>query len=369
MPTFGAVDQLPKLARVQEPEWREKIEKHLARLKLDNPYQRRTGLFNLLLDEENYEVELMTPKEALEALKGLRSEDQWPDWMWKEIVAVTDLRLQEVKTDQWEKLTPEQQQAKSSAEWSKYREVMNKWKQDHLVGWREEHERNATNVVSRAVCNEVAEHIQHLRGHKGGAGLASKPDWYRGEENKAKGSSNPDRAYLIKPRKLEEYRVGASILWVQYRSDNSKPWNLVQDFTTSGGDRLVPAEYLTRKPGPGMWIYAGGGTTRRRTAVNDKKMTITTNQTLYWLHEATVAEVAETAEGRVVLTFETALPYEDRRLSSVGLFKHYEHNILFDGGEDTYNGSFVGYVPEKPAGIPTKDLDEMLNWEHVLLKT
>jgi hypothetical protein len=29
------------------------------------------------------------------------------------------------------------------------------------------------------------------------------------------------------------------------------------------------------------------------------------------MHEATVAEVAETADGPVVLTFKTALPYDD----------------------------------------------------------
>jgi hypothetical protein len=26
-------------------------------------------------------------------------------------------------------------------------------------------------------------------------------------------------------------------------------------------------------------------------------------------------------------------------------------------------------VPDNPAGIPEQDLDEMLNWDHVLLKT
>jgi hypothetical protein len=111
----------------------------------------------------------------------------------------------------------------------KYREIMNKWKQDHLTGWRKEHEHNAELVVSRAVCNEVAEFIQHLRGHKGGAGLASKPDWYRGEEAKARGSTNPDKAYYIKPRKAEDYRVGASILWVRYRNDPPPMWNEVSD--------------------------------------------------------------------------------------------------------------------------------------------
>jgi hypothetical protein len=117
---------------------------------------------------------------------------------------------------------------------------------------------------------------------------------------------------------------------------------------------------LAGKPGS-PWSYKAGGTTRTNSVTR-------ATQYLAWLHEATVAMIADTAEGRVILTFETSLPYEDRRLSCVGLFKHTDYNLLFDGGEDTYNGSFVGYVPENQAGIPTKDLDDMLNWDHVLLK-
>ena len=366
----GSKVEPPKLAAVRDAKWKEKVDRQLVRIRSDNAYLRRIGLFNLMLDEANYEVENMTAAEALAQLELIKA--TLPEWMWNEISAVTDLRLKEAKDATWEKLTPEQQQERNSAEWAKYREIMNKWKQDHLTGWRQEHEHNVGVVVSRAVCNEVAEFIQHLRGHKGGAGLASKPDWYRGEENKYNSSPNKkpeeDHPYFLKPRKVEDYHVGASILWVQYRSDQSKPWNAVKDFTTSSGDRLVPNEYLGRRAETGKWMYMAGGVERKRTFMNERKRPLTTKQSLYWLHEATVAEVAETAEGKVVLTFETALPYEDRRLSSVGLFKHYEYNILFDGGEDSYNGSFVGYVPENKAGIQNEDLDDMLNWDHVLLE-
>lgn len=355
----GPTAEPPLLAKAQASKWKDKIANHLARMKMDNPYSRRAGLLNLMLDEESYEVDAMSAEDALAALEQMK--DTLPDWMWKEVSAVTNLRLKEAQDATWEKLTPEQQQERSSAESAKYREIMNKWKQDHLTGWRKEHEHNAELVVSRAVCNEVAEFIQHLRGHKGGAGLASKPDWYRGEEAKAKVSTNPDKAYYIKPRKVEDYRVGASILWVRYRNDPPPMWNEVKDSTTSGGDRMVPAEFLTGKTGS-AWTYKAGGVARVNKVTRQP-------QYLFWLHEATVADVAETAEGRVILTYETSLPYEDRRLSCVGLFKHYDYNLLFDGGEETYNGSFVGYVPENPAGIPTKDLDDMLNWEHVLLKS
>ena len=77
-----------------------------------------------------------------------------------------------------------------------------------------------------------------------------------------------------------------------------------------------------------------------------------------------MAEVAETVDGTVVLTFETALPYDDPRMSAVGVFKHDLHNLMFNGGEDAYNGSFVGYLPEGKA--PASDLEEMLDWNHIL---
>ena len=79
-----------------------------------------------------------------------------------------------------------------------------------------------------------------------------------------------------------------------------------------------------------------------------------------------MAEIAETADGMVALTFQTALPYDDPRLSAVGVFKHDIGNLMWDGGEETYNGSFVGYLPE--GQVPASDLDEMLDWNHILLK-
>jgi len=60
------------------------------------------------------------------------------------------------------------------------------------------------------------------------------------------------------------------------------------------------------------------------------------------------------------------LPYDDPRLSAVGVFKHTLDNLMWDGGEETYNGSFVGYLPE--GQVPASDLEEMLDWNHILLK-
>jgi hypothetical protein len=86
------------------------------------------------------------------------------------------------------------------------------------------------------------------------------------------------------------------------------------------------------------------------------------------MHEATVAAVEETAEGTVVLTFETALPYDDPSMATVGLFKRYLSDLTWDLGEDAYNPAFVGFVPER--ALPPNewaDIEEMLDWNHILL--
>ena len=364
----GTDHELPKFATAKDEDSREKIEAHLFHLKAGEVDSWRKGLLNLLLDEECYE---MTEQQALELLEDLRERGDIPDWMWKEISAMTELRLTEAKDQDWEKLTPAEQAQKNEAKWAKFRESMKKWREDHLTGWREEHDRSNELIVSRAVCNEVAEHILHLRGHRGPAGLASAADWFLNAAQKDKPLREKNGresyvSYFVKPKKIKDYRPGAAILWLKYRNDPPPQWNIVKPFKTDDGDKTLPSHYING----GRWDYKDkDGLVRSRTVENDKGMMIRRTEYLFWVHIATVADVAETAEGRLILTYETSLPYEDRRRSCVGVFKRLEHNLLFDGGEDTYNGSFVGYVPDNPLDIPTEDLDEMLNWDHVLLKT
>jgi hypothetical protein len=137
---------------------------------------------------------------------------------------------------------------------------------------------------------------------------------------------------------------------------------------TKAGDGLLPAEFMRGKAVPaaaGTWQYAmTDPITRTRLITGEKGSKVKQLQYLRWIHEATVADVAETADGWVVLTFETALPYEDRRVSAVGIFKHYLPDILSDGSEETYNRSFVGFVPE--GQVPLADLKNMLDWNKVL---
>ena len=78
-----------------------------------------------------------------------------------------------------------------------------------------------------------------------------------------------------------------------------------------------------------------------------------------------VAEVAETADGMTVLTFETALPGGDNATSAVGLFKTPLEWHLLDGTEDDYNRSFVGYIPESQP--PAEQLKTMLDWDKIFI--
>jgi hypothetical protein len=352
----------PKLALDTDPKSKEKVAVHLKGLK--SPYRRREALLDLLLEEEKYEIEAMSPEEALEALEAMRDEKTIPDWMWKEIVRLTDLRVKEANDPSWNKLSREEQDEKNEARYAEFRTIMNQWKQDHLTGWREEHDRSNRLIVTSSVCNEVAEQILHLRGHSPSGGLTGIVDWYMRIVNEGKVSGTP-RPYFafVKPGAEEQYREGANILWLRFVQERPNPWRVAKPLSVNG-DRLIPDQYRRSRAREGEWAYFESDVVSRRRTRKVEKRTVKDEQWLRWIHVATVAKVAETADGPVVLTFETALPYDDPSVSAVGIFKHDLRNLMWDGGEEYYNGSFIAYLPDGPA--PASDLKEMLDWNKIL---
>jgi hypothetical protein len=352
----------PKLAGAQEKEWRVKIGWYLPNLKVRDPKTRRQGLIDLSKVEDAYEIRSRATQEVLATLLSMKA--TFPGWAWKEIVKLTPLRVTEVSDPDWERLTPQEVEERNAQEGKDLRAVMDAWEKYNQSAWRDEHGRTQELIVTRLVCNETAEHCQHIRGHLPPGGLAARPQWYVDAESKSSG------AYYVKPTSEKDYTQGASVLWlrfVSFSTSNPSEWQIARQVETKQRVGLLPAEFIRKKAKDGEWVYNFAAvTTRSRTTITSDNQKVDEKQWLRWIHEATVAEVGETADGMVVLTFETALPGGDQATSAVGMFKNTLKWHLSDGTEDQYNRSFVGYVPEEQ--IPFEHLKTMLDWNKIFRK-
>jgi hypothetical protein len=363
---------VPKLARAAEKEWKNKVAMHMLSVKASGPKTRRAGITGLLAEEARYEEYSLSTEEALKKLEGMKA--QFPAWAWKEIVKLTPLRVNHVTDPNWEKLTPEEESARNSQEAMGLRMVIDAWKNYDPSAWRDEHGRSHELIVSRAVCNETAEHCQHIRGILPPGGLTPKPKWYSTHEAEKKLPG----AFYTRPASAADYVPGASIFWLRFVDKEPNAWQVAKDVKTKSGVGILPTATVgkikddrkkdTGKPTIMPWKYVGGEVVTRERTIIDPQTKAKTNQKqwLRWIHEATVAEVAETADGTMVITYETALPDDDKGTSSVGTFMMPLAWHLSDGTEDAYNRSFVGFVPEGQA--PVEHLKTMLDWNRILRK-
>ena len=366
----------PRLASATEKEWRDKIGWNLANLKAHGISTRRLGLTNMRKDEDAYEIHSKSTQEALDMLLALKA--TFPAWAWKEIVRVTPMRLTEVTAPGWEQLTPQEEQESYSQANYPLRSIIDAWINFDPPAWRPEHGRTHELIVSRAVCNETAEHVQHMRGHLPPGGLTPKPNWYLTNESQKTIPGTP-APYYVKATSAGQYTPGASVLWLRFVDKLPDPWQIARPVQTKDKVGLLPTAFTSGKTGgknDPKWTYKMGDViTRERILISEdkgvKKKTKTRQQQwLRWIHEATVAVVAETAEGTVVITYETALPDDYKGTSSIGIFKkplgYFLSDYMVEGNEDTYNRSFVGYVPE--GQLPMDDIKRMLDWNKILRK-
>jgi cation transport regulator ChaB len=378
----------PLLATATEKAWKQKVGWYMPNLKSPNPSTRRRGLTDLRKAEDEYETKSKPTQEVLDTLMSMKG--QFPAWAWKMIVELTPLRLTEVTAPGWESLTPEEEQESYKRENYPLRAILNAWITAHTTAWREQHGRSHELIVSRVVCNEAAEHIQHVRGHLPPGGLTAKPTWYRKNEDEKKIAGAP-APYYVKATSAEQYTPGASVLWLRFVDKQPDQWQIAKAVETKDKVGLLPDAFMGKsggekggRPGRGdiggakkastNWTYRVGDIiTRERFLVGEgkgvqKQSKAKQVQWLRWIHEATVAEVAETADGPTVITFETALPDDDKGTSSVGIFKkplrYFLSDFMVAGNEDSYNRSFVGYVPEGP--LPMEHLNQMLDWNKIL---
>ncbi|NWF65235.1 MAG: hypothetical protein HXY38_13130 [Chloroflexi bacterium] len=363
----GADPHKPALAKATEKTWQDKVALHMKSVKANGPRTKRAGLAALVEEETRYEFLSMTTDQALAKLEAMKP--QLPAWAWKWIVMLTSLRVHQATADGWETFTPEEDKIRFAD--TKLYPIFSKWASDNTGMWRPEHGRTQEIIVTRAVCNETAEHAQHIRGHLPPGGLTDNAARYV----KAAAEKIPG-AYFIKPTGAEHYTQGASIFWLRYVNSEPSVWQIPKPTQDSNGVGLVPAEFMGKRPQPKggknaapvpvPWEYKGGGMTRSRTTIGADKKKSTQSQWLRWIHEATVIEVVDTADGTYVYTFETSLPDDFAGTSCLGIFRNTLRWNLDDGTEDNYNRSFVGYVPE--GQVPLENLKPLMDWNRILLK-
>jgi hypothetical protein len=362
----GANPNKPALAKASEKAWKDKIALHMQGVKANGPKTKRAGLAALVEEEARYEFMSMTTDQALAKLEAMKS--QLPAWAWKMIVMLTSLRVNHVTDANWETFTPEEDKIRFA---DPLYPIFSKWASDNTGNWRPEHGRTHEVIVTRAVCNETAEHAQHIRGHLPPGGLTDNAARYvKLAAEKAPG------AYFIHATGAEHYTQGASIFWLRYVNSEPSVWQIPKPTKDSNGVGLVPAEFLGNRPKPkggknappaaAPWEYKGGGMTRTRTTIDAEKKKVTQNQWLRWIHEATVIEVTDIADGTYVYTFETSLPDDFRGTSCLGIFRNTLRWNLSDGDEDNYNRSFVGYAPE--GQVPLEHMKVMMDWNKIILK-
>ncbi|HSB03053.1 MAG TPA: hypothetical protein VLE49_20550 [Anaerolineales bacterium] len=363
----GTSPNKPALAKATEKIWKDKVAMHMQGVKANGPQSKRLGLAGLTEEEIRYEFMTLTTDQALAKLEALKP--QLPAWAWKWIVMLTPLRVKYVTAAGWETFTAEEDKVRFA---DKLYPLFSKWASDNIGMWRPEHGRTQEIIVTRAVCNETAEHAQHIRGHLPPGGLTDNAARYvKLAADKAPG------AYFIHPTGAGHYNQGASIFWLRYVNSEPSVWQIPKPTQDSNGVGLVSAEFLGKRPQSGggknaapipavPWDYKGGGFTRSRTTLDAEKKRVTQNQWLRWIHEATVIEVVDTADGTYVYTFETSLPDDFRGTSCLGIFRNTLRWHLDDGTEDNYNRSFVGYAPE--GQVPLGNLMPLLDWNRIILK-
>lgn len=364
----GSDPNKPALAKAMDKTWKDKAALHMKSVKANGPKTKRAGLAALAAEEARYELMSLTTDQALAKLEAMR--EQIPAWAWKWIVMLTQLRVKHVATEGWETFTPEEDKARY-ADTTLY-PVLSKWASDNTGMWRPEHGRTQELIVSRAVCNETAEHIQHVRGNQPPGGLTDNAARYvKLAAEKAAGS------YFLRPRSAADYKQGASIFWLRFVNNEPSPWQVAKPVEDANGQGLLPKEFTGKRPQPkggknasattAPWTYKlGTPIVRTRTTIDANKQKSTQTQWLRWIHEATIIEVVDTADGTYVYTFETSLPSDDRGTSCLGVFRNTLSWNLSDGTEDNYNRSFVGYAPE--GQVPLGNVQSLMDWNRIILK-
>jgi hypothetical protein len=315
--------------------------------------------------------------------------DTFPDWVWAEIQQRTQLKL-DIQVDDWEGLTQEQRQERWKKENSRWRELMNVWVTKDITEWRAKHRATLELIVTRAVCNEICEHIQHLRGVKPASGLTAKPTWYLNLHRRSQ-----DESFFLLPTDSVNLVQGASLLFLGWVERKPNPWQIARSLapevdllpdeakpnksrsrqlkknedkgkarrTQEWRYRLQSNEFIRQvRPWVKTFVEMPDNKVKKLRKEGKTEFEIRAmrkerwvrgqmvTEWLRWTHEATVVDVVEMVDGWQVVTFETG---------KIGINLRSLWRVL------NHWDVYVGYTP--PADKPPKALADMLDRKRLLL--
>jgi DNA-binding CsgD family transcriptional regulator len=334
-------------------------------LRLNNPYARKAAVLKYRTAQEVERVRQITdPKQVLSRIEAMR--DRFPEWAWKEIISRTQLRVTYAQDENWETLTPAERSQRWTVENQRWRQILDYWEGKDITGWREQHSLTLSLIVTRAVCNEIAEHIQHLRGNVPPGGLTAKPQWYLHQAKEVSATGEEEKPYFKKPSQETDLKPGASIFYLMWVSNQPNPWQIAHPL--SGVDIFPLAGRSPKNANLGAssgsnWIYRLEGDHYIRTArgVSAKKSAAPmVKEWLRWSHEATVVEVVDMAAGTMVLTFET---YPHIGINKIPLCRILSNSPRCGLSQENWD-IFAGYVP--PGSPDLEKVAAMLDREKIL---
>jgi hypothetical protein len=243
--------------------------------------------------------------DALWVLNKMHEQGSLPVFVWREIVRKTPLKHDEAKAD-WETVTDEEKESKSrnDATTRRWIDIMKAWASDNTA-WREKHAADLSLVPIQAVCNEIAEMSQHVRGVQSPGGIGQKAVWYAAPGSGAS-FAMLDTADQLKP--------GASLMFVEWSSTPPvEPVHIVRHdkgYALRNEDKVTITDGLVDSKDRKYSLLADGRVSRSRQEVSGSSIdpakipppTRTITEWLQWKHEAVVVE--KDTLGRIIM-FET----------------------------------------------------------------
>jgi hypothetical protein len=264
--------------------------------------------------------------------------DSFPPWVWHEVVRRTQLRVNVTDPD-WATPVQDKDLDLKDPVTARWRAILKGWPREGTI-WNEKHSKEYEIVATAVVCNQLAEHAQHLRGKQLTQGIPGAVEWYRerAAQSAAKGATGSDRAFFIRPTKAEDFVPGAGLFWAHFESKESKAkGNMAHEregmqFLTEGKRVIVNN---LEENGWKYSVFPNGDIIRTRGegATAEK-------QWFAWQHEATVVD----RDVGKVITFETSAGARIHTWTLRSLVDPMAEPWLRDKHEDT--NVFVGFAPE-----------------------